>query len=367
MGKKYSKYIPPIYIIGDALIINFIIIFSVIFLKDGIFEHKNFPEILSNTYFIIIILFFNVSWAILAYIINVSHMIPTTRVSRVIDDLIKLYLFHFCLFHTFIGLVDIEIFRERHIFLIYFILVFMITSWRLFIMFSLKRYRKSGYNYTNVIIIGVDETSEDLVSFFSEHPEHGFRLQKIFRVTEIPSLETIKAYCLEQDVEEIYCNIPRLSTQMIKDLISFGDNNLIRIKFLPDSKGYNHQRISVDFYDLIPILSLRSAPLDKPVNRMLKRLFDILFSLGVILGVLSWVVPILAIFIKFESKGPIFFKQKRTGIDNNDFWCLKLRSMTVNKSSDEQQAIKGDMRITKVGAFIRKTSLDELPQFFNVL
>lgn len=362
MGKKYSKYIPPVYIVGDALIINFIIIFSVIFLKEGIF-----PEILYDTYFLAILLFFNISWTILSYIINISHMIPITRVSRVIDDLIKLYLFHFCLFHTFIGLFDIDFFRERHLFLIYFFVIFLITSWRLFIMFSLKRYRKSGYNYTNVIIIGVDETSEDLVSFFSEHPEHGFRLQKIFRVTEIPSLESIKAYCLEHDVEEIYCNIPRLSTQMVKDLISFGDNNLIRIKFLPDSKGYNHQRISVDFYDLIPIISLRPAPLDKPINRMLKRLFDIIFSLVVILGILSWVVPILALFIKLESKGPVFFKQKRTGIDNKDFWCLKLRSMTVNQSSDNQQATKGDMRITKVGAFIRKTSLDELPQFFNVL
>lgn len=102
-------------------------------------------------------------------------------------------------------------------------------------------------------------------------------------------------------------------------------------------------------------------------RRFFKRLFDILFSLFIILFVFSWLYPILAILIKLGSKGPVFFTQLRTGQNNVNFKCYKFRSMRINTDADKKQATRDDYRITKVGAFMRKTSLDELPQFFNVL
>ena len=112
---------------------------------------------------------------------------------------------------------------------------------------------------------------------------------------------------------------------------------------------------------------LRKEPLEKIGNRLLKKLFDILFSLFVILFVFTWFFPILILMVKLSSKGPAFFRQKRSGEKNISFTCLKFRTMRVNKLSDELQAKKGDPRITKLGAFMRKTNLDELPQFLNVL
>ena len=100
---------------------------------------------------------------------------------------------------------------------------------------------------------------------------------------------------------------------------------------------------------------------------MIKRLFDILFSLSVIVFLLSWLTPIIAIFIRMESKGPVFFKQSRNGFNYKEFECYKFRSMTPNTDANLYQATRGDQRVTKVGRFIRKTSIDELPQFFNVL
>ncbi|HWZ36571.1 MAG TPA: exopolysaccharide biosynthesis polyprenyl glycosylphosphotransferase, partial [Mucilaginibacter sp.] len=125
--------------------------------------------------------------------------------------------------------------------------------------------------------------------------------------------------------------------------------------------------MKVENYDHIPVISVRPEPLENMLNRSIKRAFDIFFSLFVIVFVISWLFPILAVIIKLQSKGPVFFTQMRSGKDNVPFKCYKFRSMRVNADSDTMQATRSDSRITPIGAFIRKTSLDEFPQFFNVL
>ena len=149
--------------------------------------------------------------------------------------------------------------------------------------------------------------------------------------------------------------------------IDFADNNLKTLKFIPDNKNIFSKKLKFEYYDYVPILSLRDIPLHNPINALLKRTFDVVFSLLVIFGLLIWIAPILAILIRLESKGPVFFIQRRTGVDNREFQCYKFRSMAMNNSADERQAGKNDMRVTKIGKFIRNTSIDELPQFYNVL
>lgn len=102
-------------------------------------------------------------------------------------------------------------------------------------------------------------------------------------------------------------------------------------------------------------------------NTTIKRAFDVLFALLVTLLLLSWLIPLIAILIKLDSRGPVFFKQLRTGKDGVPFYCFKFRSMHINADADHKQASRNDSRVTKIGSFIRKTSIDELPQFINVL
>jgi putative colanic acid biosynthesis UDP-glucose lipid carrier transferase len=113
--------------------------------------------------------------------------------------------------------------------------------------------------------------------------------------------------------------------------------------------------------------SNRYNSLKKAHNVILKRAFDIIVSLVVILCLLSWMVPVLSLLIKLDSPGPVFFRQKRTGYNNREFTCLKFRSMCVNCDADKKQATKNDIRISRIGKILRKTNLDEFPQFFNVL
>jgi putative colanic acid biosynthesis UDP-glucose lipid carrier transferase len=136
---------------------------------------------------------------------------------------------------------------------------------------------------------------------------------------------------------------------------------------VPDLSIFVNKPVVINYVRDLPVLSMRSEPLDDVGNRFKKRTLDVAVSLLVTIFILSWLVPILGLLIMLESRGPVFFAQIRSGRNNKTFRCFKFRSMTVNKDSDLKQATKNDKRITKIGGFIRKTSLDEFPQFINVL
>jgi len=124
--------------------------------------------------------------------------------------------------------------------------------------------------------------------------------------------------------------------------------------------------VKFEFYDYIPIISLRNILQEESFNKVIKRAFDLVFSLIIIIGVLSWLIPLMTVIIKLDSRGPVFFVQKRNGLNYQGFNCYKFRSMELNGTADMELTSKNDMRITKIGRFIRKTSIDELPQFINV-
>jgi putative colanic acid biosynthesis UDP-glucose lipid carrier transferase len=152
----------------------------------------------------------------------------------------------------------------------------------------------------------------------------------------------------------------------IQYLLNEADKYCVRLKFVPDF-SLSPAPFDIEHMDQFSVISLRKEPLKDISNRFKKRLFDIVFSSLVIVFILSWLYPILALIIKMQSPGPVLFKQLRSGRDNEPFWCFKFRSMQANNADEKKQASRGDSRITKIGAFMRRTSLDELPQFFNVL
>ena len=171
---------------------------------------------------------------------------------------------------------------------------------------------------------------------------------------------------MENGVDEIFCLASQLNQQELYKLISFADNNLKKIKIIPDNKEIFTRAMEVELFNTIPVLNIRKSPLESFNGFYGKRLFDILFSSIIIVFILFWLIPILFVLIKLESKGPLFFKQKRHGINKKTFYCYKFSSMAVNTDSHLKMATKNDMRITAIGKFIRKTSIDELPQFINV-
>ena len=208
------------------------------------------------------------------------------------------------------------------------------------------------------------------------NPNYGFQIVGLYTDAIVSNelknyyrgqLSEITSFLDHNNVDEIIISLPYLQSKLINDLFRYADNNMMRVRVIPEFSEYLSQTFSIEYLQNIPILKLRSEPLKSFTNRALKRLFDVIFSIMLVLLIFSWLFPILAIIIKFTSKGPVFFVQERTGQDGKSFKCFKFRSMTKNSNSDDLQATKNDARITVFGAIMRKTSIDELPQIINVL
>jgi exopolysaccharide biosynthesis polyprenyl glycosylphosphotransferase len=173
--------------------------------------------------------------------------------------------------------------------------------------------------------------------------------------------------CKQLNVKELYVVAEPILLKNCEHYYKVADEEFIRLKFVPDFATDSTKKFVVAEFNNFTILKSRSEPLLLHRNRLQKRVFDIIFSLVVIVCILSWLYPLIALLIKLESKGPIIFNQIRSGLQNSEFYCYKFRTMRKNNQNEAQQVTVKDTRVTKIGAFLRKTSLDELPQFFNVL
>ncbi|MGB5942533.1 MAG: exopolysaccharide biosynthesis polyprenyl glycosylphosphotransferase [Leeuwenhoekiella sp.] len=233
----------------------------------------------------------------------------------------------------------------------------------------LKKYRiLAKRNYRKVVIVGNNSQTKNLKAFFEENPVYGYRLSYIFDTKKkFWNTKTVTDYVIKEKIDEIYCSIAELKDSEINALLRFSEDHLKLVKFIPDVKEIFTKKLEYQYYGLTPILSLEVLAVDQTINRILKRTFDIVISLFVIVLLLSWIAPIVSVLILLESKGPVFYKQKRNGLRHNTFYCLKFRSMKKNDDTIANQVVLNDKRVTKIGYFLRKTSIDELPQFINVL
>jgi len=349
---RYSRLIRPLSYIADLIVID--VVGLVLFMDP--------------TEFFTFVGFTNSAWVILSLKTDFYEVYRNTRVVKILSLIsLQAILFSLIIF-AFFGFFN-KLQRTPDWIFKYLLLVFaLITMGKFAVFYLLKRYRRIfGGNLRNTIIIGDNIKTRQLKEFFQKNPEYGFQLKKLFKVDKKTDLQSCFDYVSENEVDEIYCSVGELSNNQIRLIVDYADNNLKKLKFLPDNKDIFTKRMDFEYYGYLPMLSLRKIPLEEVVNQFVKRVFDITMSMLVIIFVLSWLTPIIALLIRLESKGATFFKQKRNGIDNSEFYCYKFRSMRSNNEANLHQATRGDMRITKVGKFIRKTSIDELPQFINVL
>lgn len=312
----------------------------------------------------------SLAWAILSVSSKFYEVYRYTREVTILSLIVRQMIWFTLVIFAFSG-YNQQFNIPPHRVIKYVLLVFLlITLFKFAIYYLLQKYRVSfGGNYRNTVILGESKKTLALENFFNKNPEYGYVHKKTFSFQDKKDvdLQACFNYIHDNAIDEIYCSISELSNRQIMEITGFADNNLKILKFIPDNKEIYSKKLKYEYYDYLPILSFRNIPLEESINQVVKRGFDILFASLVIIFVLSWLTPLIALLIKLESKGPVFFKQSRNGFNYKEFDCYKFRSMTPNKDAHLYQATRGDQRITKVGKWIRKTSIDELPQFFNVL
>ena len=315
--------------------------------------------------------YFSIFWICLSFLFLFYKVDKFNRVMKIISLLSKQISVFTLVVFTYFYIIEASV-DYRAIFVYFFTALILFNLWRISIYYLFRKYRiVTGGEFKRVIILGRNNSIKRLESFFDREPGYGYRCLGFFtdknEKNKLGDIIQCYDYILKNNVDEIYCSIKELSNDQISQLIYFADNNLKTLKFVPDNKYIFSKKLRYENYNIIPVLSLSEIPLKFNRNKLGKRAFDVVFSIIIIVGVLSWFTPLIALLITLESKGPVFFKQLRYGADFELFACYKFRSMKANKESDSLQASKDDMRITKVGKFIRKTSIDEMPQFYNVL
>lgn len=354
---RYSKYLRPISISFDLLVITVSCLFF-------------FRELNINCLYYLV--YQTVSWGIIAFFVKFYEVYRFTTPVEITSKIAQQGILFLLVTIAFFPFSKEVLFSGKAI------AYFMVSSFALITLFKymlfyyLKKYRiVTGSNFRNAVIIGYTPEAIRLKELFETRNDYGYRFLGYFsdkksNANITGKLADLKNYVLVNKVDEIYCSLNEISNEELKNLVEFADENNKTIKFIPDTKEIFSKNLKIEYYEFFPVLSLRKTMLHDPAIKTFKRLFDIVFSSVVIVGLLSWLTPILAVLIKLESSGPVFFKQGRPGMDEKEFFCYKFRSMKMNMTT-EKEASKNDPRVTRIGRFLRKTSLDEMPQFINVL
>jgi len=327
------------------------------------------PELQFTTFYLV----FSLTW-IASGLLNKIYRLDTISIVQILSvNLFNAFLAHI--------IVMVLVLLSFHVFAVHLrTLVWLYSMSFLFIgasRIAYKLVRKylefSGFETRDVVIVGITGSGKALQEFFDKNPSNGYRFRGFFHGEEVPGykhltiggLDSIKEYCVKHSISEIYFALPLTHQHLLRELARFADDQLIHFRIAPDFSKIASRGDTYMVND-VTVFTTRRQPLGLLANSYIKRTFDIVFSLLVICTVFPFLFPAIALAIRIDSEGPIFFKQLRPGKRNKLFECYKFRTMKVNNNT-ELQASKNDSRITRVGAFLRKSNLDELPQFFNVL
>lgn len=367
----FNKVIKSVIIFGDLCLLNIIFI-SLYHIFDSQTLGNEFSHSLSQ-----LLVLLNLTYLLCNYSNGIVLHERIVRPERIIRRAFRNTIFHAALFISLATLVKIGTSSLRFSICFYGILFISLAAYRLMFRYFLKRYREYGGNSRTVILVGSNNNMTELYREMAGDPTIGFRISGYF--CDLPSHDfpentpylgqpkEVVAYLQQQHTEHVYCCLPSTRDHEIVPIINYCENHLIRFYSVPNIRNYLHRRMHFEMFGNVPILTIREEPLVQMENRLLKRAFDLFFSLCFLCIVFPLVYIIIGATIKLSSSGPVFFKQKRSGENGKEFWCYKFRSMRVNIDSDKQQATANDPRKTKIGDFIRRTSIDEFPQFINVL
>ena len=373
MAKAYNRYTTLKYVI-DAPIVCISYIFA-LWITSG----ENLVSLNTTTYLFVLLAL--VVW----YIASSFSRLYTDRRSNKYSEEIIFILYTLILFTILLSSVSFFL-RNFFQFNAYFFSFFLTI---LFVVITLTKYILRKYLHSaifegklldNILIIGSTPSALDFYETINKYYYYGYKCLGFLDNTTSKmngclykgNLNQLGPLLKEKTVDEVIIALPNSEIEEIQQCIELCDFYSTKTRIIPDLYQYTSSTVQVNNIGLMPIINIRSLPLDKAENRLLKSIFDILFSLVYFLFIGIWLMPLISLAIKITSRGPVIFKQERWGLNNEKIVCYKFRTMVASGSDIDQngfyhQASKEDPRVTRLGVFLRRTNMDELPQFWNVL
>ncbi|MCT2408315.1 exopolysaccharide biosynthesis polyprenyl glycosylphosphotransferase [Chryseobacterium antibioticum] len=357
---RYSRYLKSIIILLDLMVIAFIFIFFFISRNESLRYHE---ETWYQNIFSLILLF--LFWMLLSGRTKIYNIQRNLTYTLFLERLLIHFIF-FILGVMLIGKVSKNVFFNSDIYWLSFYLFFFIFLAKSVIYFTIKYFRSLGINYRNVMFLGETGSTEILKNIFKDRKDYGYKTFD-YESSDI-SPNDLVAFWKKNGIHTLFLSTENTFSEGIEtEIFKLAEDNKVHVSLIPSITQSDFFLYDLGYIQTQPILSQAKYPLDYYSNFLVKRIFDIAFSVTILVLLCSWLFPVIAILIKATSKGPVFFVQKRYGFHEEVFSCLKFRTMVVNDESATKTTEENDSRITKIGKFLRKTSLDELPQFINVL
>jgi len=273
-----------------------------------------------------------------------------------------------------------EINYSRSVMAIFYVLNIGMTSvFRYVLRKTLRTFRKKGYNLKHILLVGYSRAAEEYIKRILDNPQWGYSVCGILDdhipagtvykgVKVLGTIGNLEIILPENKLDEIAITLALQDYDLLEDIVGICEKSGVHTKFIPDYNSLIPTKPYTEDLMGLPVINIRHVPLTNTGNRVIKRMMDVL---GALFGILitSPIMLISAILVKVTSPGPIIFKQERVGLHNKPFYMYKFRSMEQQNPGEEKKAwtVKDDPRVTAVGKVLRRTSLDELPQLFNIL
>lgn len=352
-----SFSIKLIFLFSDLLLLTLTIVLSF-----GITEGVYFHTEGNNELYLI--LFSNIGWIFLVLVSNPYSLNKGWSVVKILKSQVVFLFVHILIVFSLVVFFK-KSFSVGQITLIYLLFIPLFFAVKVLIVFVRKLLIKE-IPFRNYILIGRNNLSEEVRKYYLINSQEGYRFSGYLDYgSNVQLMNALTEFQKENELHEIFYCVENPNVEQLQQLVSFGLDSLIKVKIISGVAPYS-QTIQLEKYDKVPAIDLVTLPLDEYRNQFIKRLFDLLFSTVFLLIIFSWLYPLIAVLIKLDSRGPVFFIQQRNGLKNKPFGCYKFRTMGFERNAEFKQATKNDSRITRAGKFLRKSSFDELPQFINV-
>ncbi len=321
------------------------------------------------------------AWTIIGMSVHLFEDFRTRSFSYEFIAILKTTLLHTCFF-TFLFFYLFKYFPYPRTFtLLQALLIFIsITVIKFFVKQSLLRLRSNGYNIKNILIVGTGDTGMKFYNTIQSNDHFGYRCVGFVDEQTNPhinghylgKISDLSRVLEDHEIDDVIVALPETQVMEMEKIIIASEQEAKRVRIIADVHRFCTSTASMNLFGTFPLLTIRTSPLDDPTKQKFKRIFELSFTILFFITVFWWLFPIIALMIKLSSTGPVLFKQERQGLNNKTITCYKFRSMvsncaTLNATGQCLQATPNDARVTAIGKFLRKTNLDELPQFFNVL